>query len=234
VLRLDVAVVGFVIFTLIAPLGGGYLAAWLVDPSASRPIVAVLGGGTNPGAIAAALGSALALATTLRFTAGSVFDSFVGAWPENEALLTNPGYRLMTLGNRYRNREGDEIDEEGPVGLGGAVGWVGSAVGAVLIAGMSLAAWPPVDPGQLERIGAGTGSAIDWIAAAFPVVARIIVASIVGILAGAAWSTFGGPAARMEALEDDVEGDLDDLSVVDAPGPDAPSPGAAPPGAAPG
>ncbi len=227
-LRLDVAVVGFVIFTLIAPLGGGYLGAWLVDATASRPIVAVLGGGTDPGAIAAALGSALALAVTLRFTAGAVLDSFVGAWPENQALLTNPGDRLMNLGSRYRNKEGDEIDEEGPVGLGGAVGWVGSALGAILLAGMSIAAWPPGDPGPLERIGSTAGSAIDWIAAGFPVVARIIVASIVGVLAGAAWSTFGGPAARMEALEDDVAKELDDLSIVDAPGPDAAAPGALP------
>jgi len=86
---------------------------------------------------------------------------------------------------------------------------------------MALAAWPPVDPGQIGRVGAGTASAIDWLAAAFPVVARIIVASIVSILAGAAWSTFGGPVAQMEALESGVEEDLDKLSVVDAPAPDA-------------
>ena len=104
---------------------------------------------------------------------------------------------------------------------------------AVLLAGMSIAAWPPVDPGQLERVGAGTGSAIDWVAAAFPVVARIVVASILGVLAGAAWSTLGGPAARMEALEGDVDQELDDLSVVDAPGPDAPRPDAPAPGAPP-
>jgi hypothetical protein len=41
------------------------------------------------------------------------------------------------------------------------------------------------------------------------------------MLAGAAWSTFTGPTVRMEALEDDVEKDLDELSIVDAPGPDA-------------
>ena len=232
-LRLDVAVVGFVIFTLVAPLGGGYLGAWLIDASASRPAVSVLGGGTEPGAIAAALGSAVALGLTLRFTAGSMLDSFVGSWPENQPLLTNPGYRLVTLGSRYRNKDGDEIDAEGPVGLGGAVGWVGSLAGAALLAGMSIAAWPPVDPAQLERVGAGTGSAIDWVAAAFPVVARIVVASIVGVLAGAAWSTLGGPAARMEALEGDVDQELDDLSVVDAPGPDAPGPDAPAPGAPP-
>ena len=128
----------------------------------------------------------------------------------------------MNLNSRFARKGGDEIQDEGPVGLGAAVGWVGSAAAALLVAGMAVAAWPPVDPGQIGRVGAGTASAIDWLAAAFPVVARIIVASIVGILTGAAWSTFGGPAARMEALESDVEEGLDKLSVVDAPSPDAP------------
>jgi hypothetical protein len=222
VLRLDVAIVGFVIFTLLGPLGGGYLGAWLIDRTGSDAIVAVLGGGTSASAIAAALGAGVGLGLTLRFTAGSLLDSFVGAWPENRTLLTDPRYRLGNLNSRFARKGGDEIEEEGPVGLGDAVGWVGAGAGALLVAGMALAAWPAVDTAQLGRIGAGTGSAIDWLAAAFPAVARIIVASILGILAGAAWSTFGGPAARMEALEDQVEEELDSRSIVDAPAPDAP------------
>jgi hypothetical protein len=222
VLRLDVAVVGFVVFTLLAPLGGGYLAAWLVDRTGGDAIVALLGGGTTAQALAAALGSAAGLALGLRFTAGSLLDSFVGAWPENRSLVTNPRWSLMNLNSRFARKGGDELQDDGLVGLGSAVGWVGSGAGALLLAGMAIAAWPPVDPGQIGRVGAGTGSALDWLAASFPVVARIVVASILGILAGAAWSTFGGPAARMEALEDEVEKDLDDSSIVDAPAPDAP------------
>ena len=221
-LRLDVAVVGFVIFTLLAPLGGGYLAAWLVDRAGSDAMVALLGGGASGPALAAALGAAAGLALSLRFTAGSLLDSFVGAWPENRSLVTNPRWSLMNLNSRFAPKGGDEIQDDGPVGLGGAVGWVGSAAAALLLAGMAVAAWPPVDPDQLARVGAGTGTAVDWLAAAFPVVARIIVASILGILAGAAWSTFGGPAAQMESLEDAVERDLDERSIVDAPAPDAP------------
>ena len=221
-LRLDVAIVGFVIFTLLGPLGGGYLGAWLIDRTGSDAIVAVLGGGTSASAIAAALGAGVGLGLTLRFTAGSLLDSFVGAWPESRTLLTDPRYRLANLNSRFARKGGDEIEDEGPVGLGDAVGWVGAGAGALLVAGMALAAWPAVDTAQLGRIGAGTGSAIDWLAAAFPAVARIIVASILGILAGAAWSTFGGPAARMEALEDQVEEELDSRSIVDAPAPDAP------------
>ena len=220
-LRLDVAVVGFVIFTLLAPLGAGYLAAWLVDGS-SDAMVALLGGGTTPVALAAALGAAAGLALSLRFTAGSLLDAFVGAWPENRTLVTNPRWSLMNLNSRFARKDGDEVQDDGPVGLGGAVGWVGSAAGAVLLAGMAIAAWPAGDPGQLGRVGAGTGSAVDWLAAAFPVVARIIIASILGILAGAAWSTFGGPVVQMEALDEAVEKDLDDMGVVDAPAPDAP------------
>ena len=221
-LRLDVAVVGFVVFTLLAPLGAGYLAAWVLDSRDSVAIVALLAGGTGAPAIAAALGSAIGLGLTLRFTAGSLLDSFVGAWPENRSLVTDPRWSLMNPNSRFARKGGDEIQDEGPVGLGDAVGWVGAAAAAVLVAGMALAAWPPVDPGQIGRVGAGRASAADWLAAAFPVVARIIIASVLGILAGAAWSTFGGPVARMEALESDVEEGLDKLSVVDAPGPDAP------------
>jgi hypothetical protein len=222
-LRLDVAVVGFLIFTLLAPLGAGYLAAWVLDGRGNVAIAALLAGGTAVPAIAAALGSAIGLGLSLRFTSGSLLDSFVGSWPENRSLVTDPRWSLMNLNNRFARKGGDEIQDEGPMGLGAAVGWVGSAAAALLLAGMALAAWPPVDPGQIGGVGAGTASAIDWVAAAFPVVARIIVASIVGILIGAAWSTFGGPVARMEALESDVEEDLDKLSVVDAPAPDAPS-----------
>jgi len=205
VLRLDVAVVGFVIFTLLGPLAGGYLGAWLVDGTGSDAIVAVLGGGTSAPALAAAVGAAIGLGVTLRFTAGSLLDSFVGAWPENRTLLTDPRYRLMNLNSRFARKGGDEIQDEGPVGLGDAVGWVGGGASALLLAGTALAAWPAVDPAQLARIGAGTGSAVDWLAGAFPVVARIIIASILGILAGAIWSTFAGPAAQMEALEEEGE-----------------------------
>lgn len=220
-LRLDVAVVGFVIFTLFGPLAGGYAGAWLLDRSGTDAMVALLAGGTSAPALGAAAGAAAGLALSLRFSAGSLLDSFVGAWPENRALVTNPRWSLMNLNSRFARKGGDEIQDEGPVGLGGAVGWVGAAAGALLLAGMAIAAWPPVDAGQIGRVGAGTGTALDWLGAAFPEVARIIVASILGILAGAAWSTFGGPAARMEALEEEVEEQLEDRSIVDAPAPGA-------------
>ena len=215
-LRLDVAVVGFVVFTLLGPLGGGYLAAWLVDRTGSDAIVALLAGGTSAPAIAGSIGAGLGLGLTLRFTAGSLLDAFVGAWPENRTLLTDPRYRLVNLNSRFARSGGDEIQADGPVGLGDAVGWVGGAAAALLLAGMTIAAWPASDAAQIGRIGAGTGSAIDWAAAAFPVVARIIVASVLGILAGAAWSTFGGPAARLEALEDEVEDGIRDAGVTSA------------------
>ena len=220
-LRLDVAVVGFVIFTLFGPLAGGYAGAWLFDRSGTDAMVALLAGGTSAPALGAAAGAAAGLALSLRFSAGSLLDSFVGAWPENRALVTNPRWSLMNLNSRFARKGGDEIQDEGPVGLGGAVGWVGAAAGALLLAGMAIAAWPPVDAGQIGRVGAGTGTALDWLGAAFPEVARIIVASILGILAGAAWSTFGGPAARIEALEEEVEEQLEDRSIVDAPAPGA-------------
>ena len=218
--RLDVAVVGFVLFSLVAPLGGGYLAAWLVESSGSRAIVAVLAGGSDGAALAAAFGAAAALVLSLRFTAGSMLDAFAGAWPESQPLAVDPRWRLANLNSRFAAKDGDDIEEEGPLGLGGAAGWLGSAVGAVLLAGMALSSWPAVDPGVIARVGAGTGSALDWVAAAFPVVARTLVASILGILAGAIWSIFGGPAAQMEALEDDIAQELDDRSIVDAPAPD--------------
>lgn len=220
-MRLDVAVVGFVVFTILAPLGGGYLAAWLIDSTDSRAIVALLAGGSDLPALAAAAGGALALGLTLRFMAGSMLDAFVGAWPENQPFLADPRWRLMNLNSRFARGQGAEIEDDGPLSLGGAVGWVGSAVGALLFAGTSFAAWPPVDPAQIARIAAGTAGATDWVAAAFPVVARVLLASILGILAGAVWSTFGGPVARMEELEAEVEKDLDERAVVDAPAPDA-------------
>jgi len=205
VLRLDVAVVGFFIFTLLGPLAGGYLGAWLLDRTGTDAMVALLAGGTSAPALGAALGSAAGLVLSLRFTAGSLLDSFVGAWPENRALVTNPRWSLMNLNSRFARKGGDEIQDEGPVGVGDAVGWVGGAASVLLLTGMGLAAWPPADATQLARIGAGTGSAVDWLAGAFPAVARIIIASILGILAGAIWSTFAGPAAQMEALEEEVE-----------------------------
>jgi hypothetical protein len=226
--RLDVALVGFLVFTLAAPLGGGYLAAWLVDSGESRAILAVFGGGTDGPAIAAALGAGVALGLTMRFTAGALLDSFVGAWPANQPLAIDPSWRLVNLNSRFASKAGDEIEEDGPLGLGAAVGWLGSAVGATLLAGLALSAWPAVDVGVIARVGAGTGSALDWLAAAFPVVARTLVASILGILAGAVWSIFGGPARRMETLEDEIEEDLESLSIVDAPGPDAAHPRSTP------
>jgi hypothetical protein len=215
-LRLDVAIVGFVAFTLLGPLAGGYLAAWLVDRTGNAPVVALLAGGTSAPAIAAAIGAAIGLGVTLRFTAGSLLDAFVGAWPENQTLLTDPRTRLLNLNSRFASKQGDEVQDDGPVGLGDAVGRVGAAAAALLIAGMALAGWPAADPAVIGRIGAGSGSVIDWLAAAFPAVARIIVASVLGILAGAAWSTFGGPAARMEALEEEVEESIRDTEITSA------------------
>jgi hypothetical protein len=222
VFRLDVAVVGFVLFALVCPLGGGYLAAWLLDRNGSDAMVALFAGGTSGPALAAAGGAAVGLAAGLRFTAGSLLDSFVGAWPENRPLVTDPRWRLLNLNSRFARNGGDEIEDQGPVALGGAVGWVGAAAGALLLAGTSVAAWPGTEAEALGRVGAGTASAVEWLTAAFPVIVRVVVASILGILAGAAWSTLGGPAARLEALEADVEKELDELSVVDAPGPTTP------------
>jgi hypothetical protein len=216
VLRLDVAVVGFIVFTLLGPLTGGYLGAWLVDATGSDAIVALLGGGTAGPAVAGALGAAIGLGVTLRFTAGSLLDSFVGAWPDNRPLAVDPRWQLMNLNNRFARRPSSEIESDGPVGLGDAVGWVGAAAAAFLVGGMALAAWPQVDAAQLGRIDAGAASAVDWLAAAFPVVARVIIASILGILAGAAWSTFAGPGARLEALEDEVEADIRDTEIAAA------------------
>src|SRR5437867_8762528 len=144
-MRLDVAVVGFVVFTLLAPLGVGYLAAWVVDSTGSEAVVALLAGGSSGSAFAAAIGSALGLGLTLRFTAGSLLDAFVGAWPENQPLAIDPRWRLINLNSRFAGQQGDEIQDEGPVGLGGAVGWVGAAAGAALLVGMAVAGGPPVE-----------------------------------------------------------------------------------------
>jgi hypothetical protein len=141
-LRLDVAVVGFVVFTVLAPFAGGYLGAWLVDGAGSRALAAFLAGGSNPRALGAALGSAIALALTLRFTTGPLLDAFVGAWPEDQPLVTDPRWRLINLSSRFA-RDGDDIEAEGPIGLGGAVGWVGAVVGATLIAGLAIAPGRP-------------------------------------------------------------------------------------------
>ena len=220
-MRLDVALVGFLVFSIVAPLGGGYLAAWLVDGAESRAMVALLAGGAEGQALAAALGAAAGLRLTLRFTAGSLLDAFVGAWPENQPLAIDPRWRLVNLGGRFATKDGDEIQDEGPLGLGGAVGWVGSAVGAALLGGMAVAAWPTADASLIARVGAGTATAVDWVSAGLPVIARVLVASVLGVLAGAVWSTFAGPAAQMAAIEADVEEGLDSLNTVDAPAPDA-------------
>jgi hypothetical protein len=194
-MRLDVAVVGFLIFTILGPFVGGYLGAWLVDGAGSRAIVAFLAGGSGTQALAAAVGSAVALALTLRFAAGSVLDAFVSGWPEGEPLVTDPRWRLLRLSSRFADG-GDEIDEESPLGLGGAIGWVGAVVGGTLLAGMALAGWPAVDTGVIGRVGAGTGTTLDWVSAAFPAVARTLIAAVVGTLAGAVWSVMTSPVAN--------------------------------------
>ena len=194
-MRLDVALVGFLVFTILGPFAGGYIGAWLIDGTDSRAVVAFLAGGSSSQAIGAAVGSALALALTLGFTAGPLLDSFVGGWPENQPLYSDPGWRLINLGGRFAGKC-DEIEDEGPVGLGGAIGWVGALVGATLLAGMAIGGWPAVDPAAIGRVGAGTGSTLDWVPAAFPAVARTLIAAVVGSLAGAVWSIMTSPVAN--------------------------------------
>ena len=50
-MRLDVGIVGFVLFTLIGPLLGGYLAAWLIgsvtDATPGDAFAALFSGGTD-------------------------------------------------------------------------------------------------------------------------------------------------------------------------------------------
>jgi hypothetical protein len=51
-MRLDVAIVGFLVFTILGPFAGGYLGAWLIDGTGSRAIVAFLAGGSGTQALA--------------------------------------------------------------------------------------------------------------------------------------------------------------------------------------
>src|SRR2546426_2589050 len=194
-MRLDVAVVGFLVFTILGPFAGGYMGAWLLEGTGSLALVAFLAGGSGTQAIGAAVGSALALALTLGFTAGPLLDSFVGGWPEDQPLYTDPRWRLMRLSSRFAG-EGDEIEDEGPVGLGAAIGWVGALVGGTLLAGMSLAGWPPVDPTAIGRVAAATGNTLDWVLEAFPALARTLIAAVAGSLAGAVWSIMTSPVAN--------------------------------------
>ena len=194
-MRLDVAIVGFLVFTILGPFAGGYIGAWLIDGTDSHALVAFLAGGSSTQAIGAAAGSAVALALTLGFTAGPLLDSFVSGWPGDQPLVTDPRWRLINLNSRFAGK-GDEIEDEGPVGLGGAIGWVGAVVGGTLLAGMALAGWPAVDPTSIGRVGAGTGNTIDWVAGAFPAVARTLIAAVVGSLAGAVWSIMTSPVAN--------------------------------------
>lgn len=192
--RLDVAVVGFIAFTILGPLAGGYVAAWVVDAGGGA-MVALLGGGTGASALASAAGGGAALALTIRFTAGSLLDAFISGWPEDQPLLTDPRLRLLRMSFRASG-EGDEIEEEGALGLGGAIGWLGAVVGALLLAGMSIAGWPPVDEAALRQVAAGTGGVLDWLPAAFPEIARIVIAAVLGTLAGAVWSIMTSPVAN--------------------------------------
>ena len=84
-MRLDVGIVGFVLFTLIGPLLGGYLAAWLIGgisgASPGDAFAALFSGGTDPLGAAAAVGAGAGLGLTLRIAAGPVLDAFVGAGP---------------------------------------------------------------------------------------------------------------------------------------------------------
>ena len=109
--------------------------------------------------------------------------------------MTDPRRQILTFGRAQRVTD---IEEEGPVGLGNAVGWVGTLLGTMLLLGLALAAWPSADAVAVERVRAGTGGALDWLAAAFPVVVRTILAAVFGILGGAIWSTMTSPVADAE------------------------------------
>lgn len=198
-LRLDVGVVAFVLFTLIGPMLGGYLAAWLIGgvdgTSAGDAFAALFSGGTGTLGVAAAIGAAAGLGLTLRIAAGPILDAFVGAWPDDEPLATDPRRHILSFGRAQR---ATDIEEEDPVGLGSAVGWVGTLVGTVLMLGLALAAWPSADAAAVDRVRAGTGGALDWLAAAFPAVVRTMVSAIGGIMAGAIWSTMTSPVADAE------------------------------------
>lgn len=198
-MRLDVGVVGFVLFTLIGPLLGGYVAAWLIGSvagtSAGEAFAALFSGGTGTLGVAAAIGAGAGLGLTLRIAAGPILDGFVGAWPDDAWLVTDPRRQILTFGRAQR---ATDIEEEGPLGLGDAVGWVGTLLGTMLLLGLALAAWPSADVAAVERVRAGTAGALDWVAAAFPAVARTMIAAIGGILGGAIWSTVTSPVADAE------------------------------------
>ena len=198
-MRLDVGIVGFVLFTLIGPMLGGYVGAWLIGgvagTNAGDAFAALFAGGTDALGIAAAIGASAGLGLTLRIAAGPVLDAFVGAWPEDEPLATDPRRHILTFGRAQR---ATDIEEEDPVGLGSAVGWVGTLLGTTLLLGLALAAWPSADAPAVERVRAGTGGALDWVAAAFPMVARTLISAIGGIMGGAIWSTMTSPVADAE------------------------------------
>jgi hypothetical protein len=198
-MRLDVGVVGFVLFTLIGPMLGGYVAAWLIGglagTSSGDAFAGLFAGGTDTLGVAAAIGAGAGLGLTLRIAAGPILDAFVGAWPDDEPLATDPRRHILSFGRAQR---ATDIEEEDPVGLGSAVGWVGTLLGTLLVLGLTLAAWPSADMAAVERVRAGTGGALDWLAAAFPAIVRIIVSAIGGIMAGAIWSTMTSPVADAE------------------------------------
>lgn len=194
-MRIDVAVVGFVLFTAIGPLLGGYVAAWLLDGAPGAAFEALFGGGTGPTALAAAIGAAAGLGLTLRLAAGTALDSFVSGWPAGTPLATDPRRHILGFG---RVRGELDMDDEAPVALGQALGWVGTLLGATLLLGLAIAAWPGVDAVALERVTNGTATAADWLAAAFPAVARTIIAAVAGVLGGAVWATMTSPVADAE------------------------------------
>jgi hypothetical protein len=53
-----------------------------------------------------------------------------------------------------------------------------------------------VDPALIERVGMGSTSTLDWVAAAFPAVVRTLIAAVAGTLAGAIWSIMTSPVAN--------------------------------------
>jgi hypothetical protein len=193
--RIDVAVVGFILFTAIGPLLGGYVAAWLIAGGPNPAFEALFGGGTDAGALAAAIGAGAGLGLTLRTAAGPVLDAFVGAWPATAPLATDPRRHALTFG---RVQGELDLEEEGPVGLGSAVGSVGTLLGVTVLVGLAVAGWPAVDAAALDRVVDGTASAVDWLVAAFPAIARTMIAAVGGILGGAVWATMTSPVADVE------------------------------------
>ena len=194
-MRIDVAVIGFVLFVAIGPLVGGYMAAWLIGGTPGVAFEALFGGRTEPVALAATIGAAAGLGLTLRLAAGTALDSFVSGWPETAPLATDPRRHILGFG---RVQGELAVDEEGPVGLGQAVGWVGTLVGVTLLFGLAVAGFPSVDAAALARVTQGAGSAVDWLVAAFPAVSRTVIAAVTGILGGALWATMTSPVADAE------------------------------------